>query len=69
MGLSEVPFKPSSQPGGCDFSGPRKEAHLVWYVPLVSFSGLLLAPAFNDFWDGVLLWLVGDSADLIGSNC
>jgi len=68
VGLSEVPFKLSSQPGGCDFSGPRKEAHLVGYVPLVSFSRLLPA-VFNDFWDGVLLWLVGDSADLIASNC
>lgn len=58
VGLWEVAPRPSSQRGAWGFSGPRKEARLVWHVPPVARSRLLLAPVFHDFADEVLLWLV-----------
>lgn len=50
FGADEVAFKPqpSVEPGGCGVFGPRKEAHLLWYVLPASFSVSSLAPLFND---------------------
>lgn len=40
--LSKVAFKPSSQPGGCGFSGPQKGTHLVGMCFLSPVSYLFL---------------------------